>query len=387
MNNLRINEGELLDLLQELIRIESVNPTLASDGSGEASIAKFIHSYLEKMGLEVKKQEIAPNRYNVLGILRGSGGGKSLILNGHMDTVSLLGMKIDPLKAEYVEGKVYGRGAVDMKSGLAAMIMAVKYLLQNRIKLAGDVILTFVADEEYTSIGTEAIIKEYSADAAIVCEPTDLELVIAHKGFAWIKVDVLGKAAHGSLPSEGIDAIVKAGKFLAKMDQYEKSELAKKSHPLLGAPSIHASLINGGIELSTYPDHCKIELERRTIPGENEETVFGEIKSIINDLQLEDGQFKAMFEIFFYRPALEVSKDSAIVKTVEKARLRFLKQQTAFQGMSGWLDSALLAAAGISTVIFGPCGAGAHGAVEYVEFASVVDTTKILIASIADFCQ
>jgi acetylornithine deacetylase len=386
LDNFRIDEDELLDLLQELIRIESVNPTLASDGSGEARIAKFIHSYLQKMGLETKKQEIAPNRVNVIGILRGSGGGKSLILNGHMDTVSLLGMEIDPLKAEYVDERVYGRGAIDMKSGLAAMIMAVKYLLQHQIKLAGDVILTFVADEEYASIGTEAIIKEYSADAAIVCEPTDLELVIAHKGFAWIKVDVLGKAAHGSLPSEGIDAIVKAGKFLAKLDQYE-SELAKKNHPLLGSPSIHASLINGGVELSTYPDHCKIELERRTIPGENQETVFEEMKSIINAVQSEDDQFNATFDVFFYRPALEGPKDSAIVKTVEKTRSKFLKRQTTFQGMSGWLDSALLAAAGIPTVIFGPSGAGAHGAVEYVELTSVVDTTKILVATIMDFCQ
>ena len=189
-------------------------------------------------------------------------------------------------------------------------------MVENEITLQGDVLLTLVADEEYASIGTEAIVKEYAADAAIVCEPTDLAVVIAHKGFAWIKVEVYGKAAHGSLPSRGVDAIVNAGKFLTELDRFEKTELAKKNHPLVGSPTVHASLISGGIELSTYPDYCKIELERRTIPGENRETVSEEIKHIIDEMHAKDPQFNASFDIFFYRPALELSKDELIVQSV-----------------------------------------------------------------------
>jgi acetylornithine deacetylase len=380
-----VNEDELLALLQDLIAIESVNPTLAENGSGEATIAQFVAAFLQQIGLDVQLQEVAPNRANVIGILRGIGEGKSLILNGHLDTVSLSGMEA-PLKAEFKDGKVWGRGSFDMKAGIAAMVIALKYLVEKQIKLKGDVLLTLVADEEYASIGTEAIVNEYTADAAIVCEPTDLAVVIAHKGFAWIKVDVYGKAAHGSMPSRGVDAIVKAGKFLTALDRFEKTELAKKNHPLVGSPTVHASLISGGIELSTYPDYCKIELERRTIPGENRETVTEEIKDIFDEVRAKDPQFNASFEVFFYRPALEVSKDELIVQSVDKARSTLLKQNSAFQGMGGWLDSAILSSAGIPTVIVGPSGNGAHSAVEFVEFESVVTTTKILIATIMDFC-
>ncbi|MHA2495484.1 MAG: ArgE/DapE family deacylase [Candidatus Hodarchaeales archaeon] len=385
MTAITVNEDELLALLQDLIAIESVNPTLAENGSGEATIAQFVAAFLQQIGLDVQLQEVAPNRANVIGILRGIGEGKSLILNGHLDTVSLSGMEA-PLKAEFKDGKVWGRGSFDMKAGIAAMVIALKYLVEKQIKLKGDVLLTLVADEEYASIGTEAIVNEYTADAAIVCEPTDLAVVIAHKGFAWIKVDVYGKAAHGSMPSRGVDAIVKAGKFLTALDRFEKTELAKKNHPLVGSPTVHASLISGGIELSTYPDYCKIELERRTIPGENRETVTEEIKDIFDEVRAKDPQFNASFEVFFYRPALEVSKDELIVQSVDKARSTLLKQNSAFQGMGGWLDSAILSSAGIPTVIVGPSGNGAHSAVEFVEFESVVTTTKILIATIMDFC-
>ncbi|MHA2500174.1 MAG: ArgE/DapE family deacylase [Candidatus Hodarchaeales archaeon] len=385
MTAITVNEDELLALLQDLIAIESVNPTLAENGSGEATIAQFVAAFLQQIGLDVQLQEVAPNRANVIGILRGIGEGKSLILNGHLDTVSLSGMEA-PLKAEFKDGKVWGRGSFDMKAGIAAMVIALKYLVEKQIKLKGDVLLTLVADEEYASIGTEAIVNEYAADAAIVCEPTNLEVVIAHKGFAWIKVDVYGKAAHGSMPSRGVDAIVKAGKFLTALDRFEKTELAKKNHPLVGSPTVHASLISGGIELSTYPDYCKIELERRTIPGENRETVTEEIKDIFDEVRAKDPQFNASFEVFFYRPALEVSKDELIVQSVDKARSTLLKQNSAFQGMGGWLDSAILSSAGIPTVIVGPSGNGAHSAVEFVEFESVVTTTKILIATIMDFC-
>ncbi|MFQ6115960.1 MAG: ArgE/DapE family deacylase [bacterium] len=387
MTNLIINEKKLLEVLQEMIKVDSVNPNLVDGGNGESKIAHYIRKYLAEIDLEVKFQEIRPNRVNVIGILKGVGNGKSLMLNGHTDTVSMDGMDIEPLNPKYDNGKVYGRGSLDMKSSLSAMIMAAEAIVKSGVKLKGDVILAFVADEEYASIGTDTLIKEYSADAAIVCEPTNLEIGIAHKGFAWIKVGVFGKAAHGSRPNEGIDAIVKAGKVLFGVDNLANNILTQKKHPLLGSPSIHASLISGGTELSTYPDHCKIELERRTVPGECYETVVDEMKSLIKKISSEDEQFKANFEVFFHRPPLEVSKNELIVKSLEKAYNSVLKKEPKHTGLSFWTDAAILKEAGIPTIIFGPSGEGPHASVEYVDFDSVITTTKILAKVIIEFCS
>jgi acetylornithine deacetylase len=386
MGEMMIDKRELLHLLQEMIRIDSVNPTLASAGNGESHIAHYIGDYLEKMGIEVKYQRIDSDRENVIGIVNGTGQGRKLMLNGHTDTVSIKGMEIDPLNPKVENGKVYGRGALDMKGGIAATIMAIKSIIEAGTELRGDIVLAFVADEEYASLGTETLLQEYSADAAIICEPTDLKVTIAHKGFAWAKVEIFGKAAHGSLPDKGIDAILKAGKFLLEIENLEKQILDQKNHPLLGSPSIHASLINGGIELSTYPDYCKIEMERRTLPGENREMVVKEIENMVQRVGSRDKQFRADFEVFFYRPALEISKEQPIVQTLCRAHQSGLRKEPEYAGLSGWLDSAILADAGIPTVIFGPKGEGAHGSVEYVVFDSVVDTTRILINAIVDFC-
>jgi acetylornithine deacetylase len=376
LSNTCIDEKELLTVVQDLIRIESINPELAGMGNGEYLIAEHLGNYLTKMGLEVHYQEIKPKRVNVIGVLKGSGEGRSIMLNGHTDTVGISGMAIEPLNPVFKDGKVYGRGSFDMKSGLGAMLIAVKSIMDAGLKPKGDVILAFVADEEYRSIGTDLLIKDFSADAAIICEPTNLKVCIAHKGFAWIKVEVFGKAAHGSRPDKGIDAVVKAGNNI----------LVQKKHPLLGSPSIHASLIKGGTELSTYPDYCLIELERRTIPGESVETVEEEMRTLIENIGSEDDQFKAKFEVSFYRPPLEVSQDHLIVSALSKAYSKIVKQAPEFIGVSGWMDSAIMTAAGIPTVIIGPGGEGFHAATEYVDFESAITLTKILIDTIIEFC-
>jgi acetylornithine deacetylase len=384
---IQINRESLLTLLQKLIQIDSVNPSLSSKGTGEAIIARYIGAYLNKLGLEVRFQEIEKNRVNVIGVLKGTGGGPALMLNGHTDTVSADNMETDPFAAEKKGGKIYGRGALDMKAGVAALMMAVQTIIEAEIKLKGDVILTLVADEEYASIGTEAVVEEYTADAAIICEPTDLDIVIAHKGFAWIKIEIFGQAAHGSLPHRGIDAIVKAGKVLAAIETLAKTDLNQKSHPLLGSPSMHASLIEGGTELSTYPDYCKIELERRNLPGEDRRAVSAEIQDLLQNIQRQDDQFKADFDVFFFRPAFEISPDQPIVQTLRRSYELTFDKPPRFEGMWAWLDSAILAQAGIPAVIFGPSGDGAHAAVEYVDVESVIATTTVLVESIIDFCK
>lgn len=387
MPEIQIKHEPVRNLLKDLIQIESVNPALSRKGSGEAAIARYISDYLRNLGLDVRFQEIEKNRVNVIGALKGSGGGPSLILNGHTDTVSADNMGIDPFDAKEEGGRIYGRGALDMKAGVAALITAVGSIIEAGIKLKGDVILTLVADEEYASIGTEAVVKEYTADAAIICEPTDLDIVIAHKGFAWIKIEVFGHAAHGSLPHVGVDAIVNAGKVLAAIHELGETDLKKKTHPLLGSPSIHASLIEGGTELSTYPDYCKIQLERRNLPGEDRNQVTEEMQALLQHLRQQDDQFKAEFDVFFLRPAYEISPDQPIVQTVSRAFESICLRASKFEGMWGWLDSAILGQAGIPTVIFGPSGVGAHAAVEYADVESIFTTTRVLAQSIIDFCN
>ena len=387
MSEPQIDPKALIQLLENLVQINSVNPSLSDRGAGEADIAREIGDYLDRLGLEVRYQELGKNRINVVAVLKGTGGGRSLMLNGHTDTVSTENMADDPFRPQIKNGRLYGRGALDMKAGVAAQIMAIQTLLEAQIELKGDVILTLVADEEYASMGTEAIVNEYRADGAIICEPTDLEIVIAHKGFAWVKIEIFGRAAHGSLPHRGIDAIAKAGRVLTAIEDYGKPRLARKAHPLLGSPSIHASLISGGTELSTYPDYCKIELERRNLPGEDRRMIAEEIQKLLQGIRCRDDHFKADYDVFFFRPAYEISPDQPIVQTVSRACRSIRGQEPKYDGMWAWLDSAILAQAGIPTVILGPCGDGAHAAVEYVDIDSIVTTTRILVQSIIDFCN
>jgi acetylornithine deacetylase len=386
MQKLTIDRPALLQLLQDLIRIDSVNPSLVPGGSGEAEIAAYIGSFLNELGLEVSYQELQPGRTNVIGILRGQGGGKSIMLNGHMDTVSKAGMDIPPLEPCFEQGRVYGRGSIDMKSGLAAIFGAVKALAETKTVLKGDVLVTCVADEEYASIGTEAVVKEFTADAAIVCEPSNLEIGIGHKGYVWAKIEVFGKAAHGSKPDQGVDAIMKAGKVLVGLEALG-NKLREKRHVLLGSPSLHASIIQGGTELSTYPDYCRIDLERRTIVGEDRATVQEELSALLAEAQSQDPALKTKLDVFFHRPPLEVDRDEPIVQTLAQNLLRLQKKEPAYCAFSGWLDSALLASAGIPTVIFGPIGEGLHAATEYVEFDSVVDAAEALAHTVRDFCR
>jgi len=386
MNKYSISHDELVCLVQDLIRIDSVNPYLDSDGPGERQIARFIHDRLLASGLEVSMQPIDEKAVNVIAILRGSGGGKSLMLNGHMDTVSAKRMEIPPFEPVFEDNRIYGRGSLDMKGSLGAMIVAVEAVKKAGIPLSGDVILTFVADEEYKSIGTEELVKGYRADAAIVCEPTDLDIGIVHKGFGWVSCEVQGRAAHGSRPAEGIDAIVRAGRILQELERLS-DQLSKKQHPIVGPASVHASLIKGGTELSTYPDYCRLDWERRTIPGETRLEIEQEIEAILDRLRRKDKHFQARANLDFWREPFEVSTDEPIFRAMRAAYERKMGRTPGITGFTGWADSALIQGAGIPTLLFGPVGVGLHAAIEYVEADSLMDMAAILAETICDFCE
>jgi len=382
-----INQKELLKVIMDLIAIESTNPCLVEGGKGEKEISEYIENYLRNLGLEVFTQEVKPERKNVIGVLKGKGEGKALLLNGHMDTVGGEGMDIEPFTPKFENGKVFGRGSIDMKAGLAGMLIAVDSILKNNLEIKGNLILSFVVDEEYESIGTEALVKEFKADSAIVCEPTNLKIGIAHKGFSWIKVEIFGKSAHGSKPEEGVDAIVKAGKFLWEMENFYRVLTSTKRNELLGSPSIHASLIKGGKELSTYPDYCEIKLERRTIPGEIEREIKGEMEEIFKRVTKDDKDFRGKFEIFFSRPPLIISKEEDIVLTLSKVYREITGKDPEYSGLSFWTDGAILSEHGIPSVIFGPEGSGLHSSVEYVDFYSLKIFTEILSGTILKYCN
>lgn len=375
--------SEIGELLRQLVAIDSINPDLVPGGAGEEKIARFIAGWLHKAGLEVVWDESVPGRPNVIGIARGIGGGRSLLLNAHMDTVGVVGME-RPHDPFIQDNRLYGRGAYDMKGGLAA-IMAAGAAARKR-GLRGDVIVTAVADEEYASIGTASIVKHWHADAAIVTEPTELNICTAHKGFVWLDVATEGVAAHGSRPDLGVDAIVKMGKVLVGLDELDRSLRSAPSHRLLGSGSVHASLIEGGQELSSYPRHCVLSVERRTVPGETLQKVEAEIPGMFERIAASDPTFRATVKTSMVRDPFEVSMDEPVVRTLLSKATTLRGQEPAEIGQTGWMDSSLLAAAGIPTVVFGPGGEGAHAVVEWSNLEHVERCAEILAAVAEEFC-
>lgn len=375
--------NETTDLLGQLVAINSINPDLVVGGAGEGEIASFIARWLERAGLEVVIDEPKAGRPNVVGIARGTGGGRSLMLNAHMDTVGVAGMERP--HEPFIEGnRLYGRGAFDMKSGLAAIIVA--GASAKGLQLRGDVIVTAVADEEFASIGTSSVLRRWSADAAIVTEPTELDICVAHKGFVWLDVETSGIAAHGSLPEEGVDAIAKMGKVLVGIEELDRALRACPTHPLLQSGSLHASLITGGQELSSYPERCLLGVERRTIPGETQASVEAEIQRIFERIAATDPHFKASLRTTLVREPFEVSQDELIVQLVRRHATAVLHRVPDIACSYAWMDAALLAAAGIPTVVFGPGGAGAHAVVEWADLDQLAQCTEVLVQTIQEFC-
>jgi acetylornithine deacetylase len=274
---------------------------------------------------------------------------------------------------------------MDTKAALAAFMSAAAEAVKRG--LSGDVVLTAVVDEEYASAGTEAVVSRWKADAAIVGEPSGLEIVTEHKGFVWFEIETSGVAAHGSLPGVGVDAIAKMGKVLAAIDAMAARLKAAPGHVTLGPGSIHASLIQGGQELSSYPASCRVGIERRTIPGEKIDSVEGDLRAMLAAIGAEDPDFKGTLKRLFARNPMEAPKDSPIVLALARNVKRVTGRDPVFSGMSGWLDSALLSAAGIPTVVLGPRGEGLHGVDEWVDLASVRACHDIISGTVDEFCR
>jgi acetylornithine deacetylase len=361
---------DAVDLLRQLVAIDSVNPTLVQGGAGESAIAAFIADWATAEGLEAERLEAAEGRPSVIVRARGSGNGRTLLLCGHIDTVGVEGMT-EPHSPRIDGDRLYGRGAYDMKAGVAAALIACREAA--RTGLAGDVVVAAVADEEHSSIGVQEALRAVRADAAIVTEPTELELVVAHKGFVWAEVEVTGRSAHGSRPHLGVDAIAKMGPVLVALKELDERVQAGRKHPLVGPGSLHASLIEGGQEFSSYPARCLLTAERRWIPGET----LAEVQAQLREAVGEAGEFR----LGISREPFETPPDDPFVQLVAR-----VSGDSEPGGVSYWADSGLIAAAGIPTVLFGPIGEGAHAEVEWVDLDSVERVRDVVLAVAAEWC-
>ena len=367
---------DVIPLLQRLVSIDSVNPGLG--GGGEEEIAMFVAEWARGTGLEVELDEAAPGRPNVIATAKGSGGGRTLLLNGHLDTVGYEGMNA-PLEPRVEDGRLYGRGAYDMKGGLAACLVAAAEAGKGGLR--GDVVVTAVVDEELTSIGTQSVLKRVSADAAIVAEPTHMEVGIAHKGFVAFEIETHGRAAHGSRPDLGIDAIAKMGHVLVGLDALDRSLRERPTHHLLGSGSLHAGVVAGGSAFSTYPERCVLQAERRTVPGESLDHVEAELQGLLGRLQSGDPDFEGAWRTVAARQGFEVGLNEEIVRLVRQSAGAGKPV-----GQTYWSDSALLAEALIPSVLFGPGGDGAHAQVEWVSVADVERCAAVYLSVATEFC-
>jgi acetylornithine deacetylase len=369
-------------LLAALVAINSINPSLVPGAPGETEIARFVKGWLDERGIEAEVHDAAPNRTNVIARVPGKGGGPSLLLNAHLDTVGVDGMS-DPFNPRIHEGRMYGRGAYDMKAGLAACMLALAEVQPG--ELAGDLLLAAVADEEHASLGVQDALQRVRADAAIVTEPTSLQVCIAHKGFSWHEIKTTGRAAHGSQPEYGIDAISHMGRVLCRLEALQSELRQRAPHRLLGQGSLHASLIGGGQELSSYPANCTLQLERRTLPEEDIAMVEQEIDGLLSALSAEDPQFEAQQRTILSRPPFSVAENEAIVRTLIAEASIVLGKTPRTVGASFWMDAAFLASAGIPTVAFGSHGSGAHSIDEWVDLHSVDQCRDTLVRTIRSF--
>lgn len=375
--------GTVEGLTAALVRTPSVNPSMEEGGAGEGAAAELTAGWLREWGYQVELVEAAPGRPNVLARLE-RGSGRSLILNGHLDTVGVEDMTVDPFGAEVRDQRLWGRGSADMKGGVAAALAAARDAAASDFR--GTLIVALTADEEEAGVGCRKLVEGgLRADAAVVCEPTGLALMPAHKGFAWIQVDFGGQAAHGSRPDRGVDAIRHAGRFLARLEELEAQLTRREPHPLLGYGSIHAGTISGGTAPSVYPSSCRLVLERRTLPGENLGTAQSEVEYLLAQLRSDIPSLDASLDVVLWRDGSEIAGDHELVGVLSKAAEE-AGVQPRLEGMTAWVEAVVFNQSGTPALCFGPGSIEqAHSADESVPVEDLQRAHRALSALVRRF--
>jgi acetylornithine deacetylase len=371
-----------ISLLRDLVAIDSVNPSLVRGARGEALAAAAVADHMRGLGLDVHVQEAAPGRPNVVGVMDGTRPGRTLMFCGHIDTVGVAGMEA-PFEPREIDGCLFGRGTQDMKGGVAAMIDAARVAADQGFD-HGRLVIAVVVDEEYASLGADALVREWRADGAVVTEPTDFRIGVAHKGFAWLSIETRGRAAHGSRPAEGRDAIFHMGRVLAQLESLDRQLQLRPAHSKLGAASLHASIISGGREWSSYPDACRLDVERRMLPGEAAEPE-AEVRAILEQLRSGDAEFDASCRLVLARPAYEILDGDPLPLALTRVTTE-MAIESPLAGLSFWTDAAILGAAGVPSVLFGPGGAGLHTPGEHVRIADVIACRDVLARLAIEWC-
>ncbi|TFC61138.1 M20/M25/M40 family metallo-hydrolase [Cryobacterium sp. TMB1-7] len=371
-------------LAARLIAIDSTNPDLCPDGAGEAEIADWCAQWLAARGFEVHRLEERSGRPSIVGIKRGTGEGASLMLNAHLDTVGVDGYEGDPFSGARHSDRVHGRGAFDTKGGLAAVLVAAHRATLT--PLAGDLLVTLVADEEFGSLGTEEVLRRFTADAAIVVEPSELSLTVCHRGFAWFELTLHGRAAHGSMPGQGVDAIRHAGLVLQGLDELRAGIEQKPAHPLLGHGSVRVATITGGTDAATVAASATLTIERRTLPGETPERIEAELRRLLDRLARDTADFRYDLTRLVARGAFEADPNWPIVRLLDEQAERVLGHAVVQRGEPFWTDAGLVREAGIQCLLFGVDGAGAHARVEWATESSIHQVAEILEDTIVAFC-
>lgn len=368
-------QDQIVSILKELVAINSINPTLAG-GPGEKDISEFIHTYLRRLGFEAQLQAVAAGRANVVALVRGKLSGSSTLLNGHIDTVGVEGMA-SPFSLRQEGDRLYGRGAYDMKGSVAVMLVLAARWAQRPPER--DVWLTFVCDEEDRSLGTEFLVREWLPalpvlpGAAVFLEPTEESIGVAHKGFGWFEIEVFGKAAHGSRPEQGVDAILPMRAALAELERIAAELRSRPADDLLGPASLHAGKIEGGTALSVLPAYARLQWERRTLPEERPEEVEREHERVARAVAALAGGHEVRSRTIFKRPAYRTPSEADIV-----SRLQSASPGSQLTGLSFWADSALMGLAGVPSILYGPIGHGAHAIDEWVSLNSLARIVAVL---------
>ncbi|MEO6778147.1 MAG: ArgE/DapE family deacylase [Gemmatimonadaceae bacterium] len=375
------------ELTAALVRFDSRNPALVPGAPGEHQVAVFLAQLLETWGFRVERQHVIGDRFNVIARAGNAArGAQSLMLNGHLDIVGVDDMTHQPFVPDVVDGNMYGRGSADMKGGIAAICVAARDAVQ--LGLDGEVIISLVIDEEYESLGTRAMVAAgVHADAAIIAEPTRLALCPAHRGFVWARLEVHGHAAHGSRYDLGVDSITHAALIIAELDRVQQRTLLQRTHPLLGRGSLHASVISGGTGLSTYPELCVVDVERRTLPGESSRTFLDELAAATAMVRNTHPDLTVDISITASQAASDVARDAPVVVGLLDA-MGADRLPARVEGMSAWTDAALLNEAGIPAICFGPGDiALAHSATEFVPVSEIESATRVLTRFTRSWCN
>ncbi len=366
--------GDVVELARCLVATPSVNPRLESGGAGEGDVARLAEGWLRRWGFQSRLIEVEPGRWNVVAI-KGDGR-PATILNGHLDTVGVAGMTVSPFEPAMKEGRLYGRGACDMKGGVAAALAAAHTFAGSRGR--GTLVVALTADEEHSSVGMQAFAGDPPpAERAIVCEPTGLAVMPAHKGFLWLTATFHGRAAHGSRPDVGIDAVRHAGLYMAELEELHQQLADGATHPLLGGGSFHFGPIEGGTAPSVYPDRCAVQIERRTLPHEDESSAE-DFRRALGTLERRHRDVRGEITLDLYRPGSDVDPEHAVVYDLQRA-LAAVGHEPKVEGMTAWVDAAYLNKAGIPAVCFGPGSiAQAHSADEWVDVEQLRAATRVL---------